>query len=149
MVAYTYCAVLPTLDRVAVTHTHTQSSPGSNISVSVTCFISGWLMMSHTHIYLNIYLYRFRPPAIQPDLKLRLKSGIDLTSKYLTLSDINSRVSPYSCATVHIPLESDYNLVSFSNCVVCISAAGIPAPIAYILEHIKSKLLLNMLIVTS
>ncbi|BFZ12945.1 hypothetical protein BsWGS_15983 [Bradybaena similaris] len=59
----------------------------------------------------------FRPPAIQPDLKLRLKSGIDLTSKYLTLSDINSRVlyvlqiyQKYDSSTVHVSSLSQFSL---------------------------------------
>ncbi|CAG5131068.1 unnamed protein product [Candidula unifasciata] len=59
----------------------------------------------------------FRPPAMQPDLKLRLKSGIDLTSKYLVLSDINSRVlyvlqiyQKYDSNTVHISSLSQFSL---------------------------------------
>ncbi|RUS79456.1 hypothetical protein EGW08_012797 [Elysia chlorotica] len=59
----------------------------------------------------------FLSPIKQPDLKLQFKSEIDLSSKYLALSDINSKVlyvlqihQNYSRSTAHVSSVSQFML---------------------------------------
>ncbi|GFS16803.1 enhancer of mRNA-decapping protein 4 [Elysia marginata] len=59
----------------------------------------------------------FLSPIKQPDLKLQFKSEIDLSSRYLALSDINSKVlyvlqihQNYSSSTAHVSSVSQFML---------------------------------------
>ncbi|GFO25359.1 enhancer of mRNA-decapping protein 4 [Plakobranchus ocellatus] len=64
-----------------------------------------------------VQMLNFLSPIKQPDLKLQFKSEIDLSSKYLALSDINSKVlyvlqihQNYSSSTAHVSSVSQFTL---------------------------------------
>ncbi|XP_005096324.1 enhancer of mRNA-decapping protein 4 [Aplysia californica] len=66
----------------------------------------------------------FNPPLSQPELTLQLKSSIDLTSRYCTLSDINSGVlyimqlhMDYTVTAAHVTSLSQFSLAQ--PCVSC------------------------------